>query len=265
VYVTPSAAPKLASPVCAACRETGPGIDFSFAFQPIVDVERGDVFAYEALVRGTGGESAASILTQVEVDNVYRFDQAIRVRALELAARMNLRGGISINFLPNAVYRPELCIRTTLEAAERLGFPISNIMFEVSEMEHVTDRTHLTAILREYKRQGFLTAIDDFGSGWAGLGLLAEFQPDFLKIDMDLVRNIEASVPRQVIVRSTVDMCRSLDVQIIAEGVETVEEYRWLRDAGITLFQGYLFAKPAFEALPSIHLPEYAAARRLLA
>jgi EAL domain-containing protein (putative c-di-GMP-specific phosphodiesterase class I) len=260
--LTPLAAPKLATPVCAACRETGPGIDFSFAFQPIVDVERGDVFAYEALVRGTAGGSAASVLTQVEVDNVYRFDQAIRVRALELAARMNLRGGISINFLPNAVYRPELCIRTTLEAAERLGFPISNIMFEVSEMEHVMDRTHLTAILREYKRQGFLTAIDDFGSGWAGLGLLADFQPDFLKIDIDLVHNIESGASRQVIVRSIVDMCRALDVRIIAEGVETVEEYCWLRDAGITLFQGFLFARPAFEALPPIHLPEYTAGRR---
>lgn len=261
--MTISGAPKLATPVCAACRETGPGIAFSFAFQPIVDVERGDVFAYEALVRGTSGESASSMLTQVEAGNVYGFDQAIRVKALELATRLNLRGRISINFLPNAVYRPELCIRTTLAAAERLGFPISDIMFEVSELERVTDRTHLTAILREYERQGFLTAIDDFGSGWAGLGLLAEFQPDFLKIDMDLVRNIDSRASRQVIVRRTVDICRELDVQIIAEGVETVEEYRWLRDAGITLFQGYLFAKPAFEALPPIHLPEYAAARKL--
>lgn len=98
---------------------------------------------------------------------------------------------LSINFLPNAVYRPEVCIRSTFEAARVHGFPTEKIIFEVTEGEQVQDRAHLVNIFREYRRFGFQTAIDDFGAGYAGLNLLAEYQPDLIKIDMDLVRGID--------------------------------------------------------------------------
>ena len=90
---------------------------FSFAFQPIVDVRDQSTFAHEALVRGVQGEGALSVLQQVDDQNRYRFDQLCRVRAISTAAQLGLTGFLSINFLPNAVYRPDLCIRSTLEAA----------------------------------------------------------------------------------------------------------------------------------------------------
>jgi EAL domain-containing protein (putative c-di-GMP-specific phosphodiesterase class I) len=129
---------------------------------------------------------------------------------------------------------------------------VENIIFEVTEDERVTDRAHLVNIFKEYERLGFRTAIDDFGAGFAGLNLLAEYQPHIIKVDMDLVRNIDRSKPKQVIVNGIVAMARQLDIQVLAEGIETAAERDVLRNAGIDLMQGYLFSKPAFNALGSI-------------
>ena len=147
------------------------------------------------------------------------------------------------------MYRPEACIRSTLAAALEYGFPIERIIFEVTESEQVMDRPHLVNIFQEYRRFGFHTAIDDFGAGYAGLNLLAEFQPDIIKIDMDLVRGIDASPPKQAIVDGIVSICNALGIRVLAEGIETPAERDCLREAGISLMQGYLFSRPAFKAL----------------
>ena len=109
------------------------------------------------------------------------------------------------------------------------------------------DRPHLVNIFREYRRFGFRTAIDDFGAGYAGLNLLAEYQPDIVKIDMDLVRGIDTSQPKQAIVKGIVSICAALKVRVLAEGIETTAERDFLSSTGIDLMQGYLFCKPAFQ------------------
>jgi EAL domain-containing protein (putative c-di-GMP-specific phosphodiesterase class I) len=202
------------------------------------------------LVRGTGGEPAGSVFERVNDDNRYQFDQSCRVRAIELAASLGVRSRLSINFMPNAVYRPEACIQTTLRAAEQFGFPVERIIFEVTEAEKVTDQGHLRDIVLHYQKQGFLTAIDDFGAGYAGLNLLADFVPDYVKLDMALVRDIDRDITRQAIVRGLMLMLTELDVGVIAEGIESREELACLSDLGLTLFQGYLLARPGFESLP---------------
>jgi EAL domain-containing protein (putative c-di-GMP-specific phosphodiesterase class I) len=235
---------------CAGC-STPLDFDFSMAFQPIVDLTDGSVYAYEALVRGLDGEPARTILDQVTDANRFAFDQRCRVRAVELAAKLGVTCRLNINFMPNAVYEPSRCLRSTLEAAASFGFPIERIVFETTEDERVRDPAHLKAIMVEYKHQGFLTAIDDFGAGYAGLSLLADFQPDIVKLDMALIRGIDTNLPRQAIIAGILGICRMLDVRVIAEGVETVAEMQTLRDLGLELMQGYLFARPAFEELPS--------------
>ena len=225
------------------------------AFQPIVDIRERTVFDYEALVRGTDGAGAGSILARVNQDNRYRFDQACRTKAVELAARLGIGCYVSINFLPNAVYNPAVCIRTTLKAAERYDFPTDRLLFEVTENERVVDRDHLKGILQDYQQRGFKTAIDDFGAGYSGLGLLADFQPDFIKIDMALVRDIESHPVRQAIVTGILSVCAGLDIAVIAEGVETMAEYTWLEDRGVRYIQGFLLAEPGFETLPPVQWP----------
>lgn len=238
---------------CDRCRDDAPlDFDFSYAYQPIVDFRNRSIFAHEALVRGIRGESAASVLARVNDDNRYRFDQTCRSKAVEGAAKLGIREFLSINFLPNAVYEPGACIRSTFEAAQRFQFPKEKIIFEVVEGENVSDRPHLINIFQEYRRFGFKTAIDDFGAGYAGLNLLAEFQPDIIKVDMDLVRDIQDSKPKQAIVEGIVYTCQKLGIKVLAEGVETKGERDFLLSCGVNYFQGYLFCKPAFCAVGTI-------------
>ena len=238
------------------CENCGKGarLDFGFeyAYQPIVDVRSRTIYAHEALVRGPQGESAASVLAQVNDSNRYRFDQSCRVKAIKGASALGMTENLSINFLPNAIYKPELCIRTTLAAANAHGFPLSQIIFEVTEGERVEDGPWFAEILREYQRCGFKTAIDDFGAGYAGLALLADFQPDLIKLDMGLIRNLDTDRNRRTIVGNLVRMCEEMHIQVIGEGVETVGERDALRDAGVYLMQGYLFARPAFQAMAAV-------------
>ncbi len=203
-------------------------------------------------MRGSDGASAGEVLAKVTDFNRYRFDQAARVCAITTAAQVGLDTPVSINFLPNAVYRPETCIRVTLEAAAELGFPTSQIIFEVNEAEPIGDRAHLKGIFTEYKRQGFKTAIDDFGAGYAGLALLADFEPDLIKLDMALIRNIHQDRTRRAIIDGTLQTCAALGITVIAEGVELDEEVTVLREMGVRLFQGYRFARPVTAGIPVV-------------
>jgi len=237
---------------CGQCRD-GAGFDvpIKMALQSIVDVSTRTVFAHEALVRGVAGEGAGAVLSRVSESNRYAFDQKCRVAAIELAARLDVAASdakLSINFLPNAVYEPRACIRLTLAAAMRTGFPLKNIIFEFTEEERL-DTNHVLNILRTYRSMGFLTAIDDFGAGFAGLGLLSKFQTDLVKFDMDLIRGIDTDTVKQKILRHSLQMMSDFGITSLCEGVETVAEYELLRDMGCHLMQGYLFAKPALEAV----------------
>jgi EAL domain-containing protein (putative c-di-GMP-specific phosphodiesterase class I) len=236
---------------CGVCQDPL-GFDFTFAFQPIVDVRDRSIYAQEALVRGLQGESAASILAQVHDGNRYRFDQECRIRSILLAKQLGLTARLSINFMANAVYKPELCLRTTLAAAQAASFPVSQIIFEVLETERVISPTKLREILLCYQGSGFLTAIDDFGSGYAGLTLLADFQPSLLKIDMYLVRDIAHHEAKQAVVAGLLLTAQRLKIQVIAEGVETRSEAEWFQDHGVFLMQGYYFGRPLFRALTPV-------------
>jgi len=228
---------------------------FSYAFQPIVDTVAREVFSYEALIRGPANEPAVRVLEQVPDDLKHQFDQDSRIQAITLAARIGLKCNLNLNFLPRSL---ELCadaIGHTCKAAMDNCLPLERIMLEVTEGEVINDHSHFAALLNEYRRLGIKLAIDDFGAGYSGLNLLAEFQPDHVKIDMNLVRGIESHGPRQAIVRGIVQVCGDLGIDVIAEGVETIQEFRWFEDHGIRLFQGYLFAKPEFEKFPSAVFP----------
>jgi diguanylate cyclase (GGDEF)-like protein len=259
-------APRSAAPAasdrsdhCGACIDgIAKPFPFSMAFQPIVDIAKRTVFAYEALVRGPGNEGAMEVLGKVTTRNRYAFDQSCRITAIRLAAELGLHetgASLSINFIPGAMYEPRNCIRATLSAARRYGFPLDRLIFELTEGEEVTDKDKLRQIFVVYAEQGFRTAIDDFGAGYSGLSLLTEFQPRIVKLDMQLIRGIDQHPARVAIVRGVLAMCREMGIQVIAEGVETPGEYAVLRDLGVTLFQGFLFARPAFEALPPVNYP----------
>lgn len=238
---------------CGECAG-GAGLEFEFtmAFQPMVRKSTREIFAHEALVRGPNNEPAGKIFEHVNDTNRYRFDQSCRVKAIQLGAELGIEQLLSINFMPNAVYRPELCIRTSMAAAETYGFPIERIILEITEAEKALDTAHLREIVEHYRERGFMTAIDDFGAGYSGLNLLAEFQTDFIKLDMAMVRNIDRDRIRQAIVKGVVQVCGEIGSVPIAEGIESYEELTALESLGIDLFQGYHFAKPSFRSLATV-------------
>ncbi|HEX2940716.1 MAG TPA: EAL domain-containing protein [Rhodopila sp.] len=232
---------------CIACRQGDAAFPFTMAFQPIIDLTEQKIDAHEALVRGPGGESASSVLGQVNDSNLYAFDQACRVRAIEMAVKVGLQGRLNINFLPNAVYDPKACIRLTLKTAARYGFPLNRITFEFTENERIIDHQHLIGIITEYRRHGFKIALDDFATGYSGLSRLAELQPDIVKLDRALVQDCDQNRMRLAIIASMVGLANEFGFKIVAEGVERVGEVEALRNAGVRFMQGFYFARPCFE------------------
>ena len=229
--------------------------DFTFAFQPIVDTQAREVVSYEALIRGPGKESAHQILRQVPADTMYAFDQNARVKAIGLALRLGISCNLNLNFLPRSLGSSTESILTTLEAAKGANLPVNRIVLEAVEGEIIDDTSHFIKLINKYRGLGLMVAIDDFGAGYSGLNLLADFQPDQVKLDMKLIRGIERHGPRQAIVRAINQICLDLGIDVIAEGIETESEYMWLASQGIHLYQGYLFAKPGFESFPEVYYP----------
>lgn len=243
---------------CQGCKSGAEKFDLAMAFQPIVDVTTGRPFAYEALVRGENGESAATVLAQVTPASRYAFDQQCRVAAIKQAVEAGIlttNARLSINFLPNAVYSPVACIQLTLKTARATGMPTERLIFEFTESEKMADTDHVADIIASYQRMGFLTALDDFGAGYSSLGLLARMKTDLIKLDMELVRGINTSLPRRMIVESSIRLMERLGITVIAEGIETEEEYATLVDLGVRYQQGFLFAKPGFRSLPAVCMP----------
>ncbi|WP_245215594.1 EAL domain-containing protein [Pararoseomonas baculiformis] len=219
------------------------------AFQPVIDLHESRIDSHEALVRGPAGEGAGSILAKVNESNLYAFDQACRVKAIEMASRLGLDCHLNINFLPNAVYEPRACIRRTLEAAASTGFPLDRLTFELTEDERIADEAHIRGIIAEYRRHGFRIALDDFGTGHSGLARLAALKPDCVKLDRAVVKDCDTDRVRLAIVASMVGLAREIGIKLVVEGVERIGEVEALRAAGVRYMQGFYFARPVFEGI----------------
>ena len=230
----------------------GVDFEFSFAFQPIVNAVTREVISFEALVRGPGGEPSAEVFARVPRESLYRFDQACRVKAIHVAKRLKIHTRLNINLFPNAMHLTGMNIRATLQASFQAGFPVENLIFEVSEAERLIHYSRVVEIFKSYEDFGFQTAIDDFGTGYSGLRMLAEYQPNYIKLDRNIIADIHENRVKQTIVKGIGGICKELCIEMIAEGVEKYEEYQWLRKAGINIFQGYYFARPTFEALSEV-------------
>lgn len=228
---------------------------FSFAYQPIVHAPSGAVVAYEALVRGPGNEPAGYVLQQVRPHHRYCFDERSRNVAIEMAGELGLDCALHLNLLPRGL--GARCTRPgpMLAAAERAGIAPERLVLEIVESEAIRDHARFLCAVGAFRAAGLRVALDDFGAGYAGLTLLAELQPDIIKLDMELVRGIDRRGPRQAIVRGIIRTCLDLGVDLVAEGIETPGELAWCRAEGLELFQGNLIAEPAFERLPAARLP----------
>lgn len=224
-------------------------------FQPVIEARSGTIWGYECLMRGrkTDGSlvGALQLLEWANGENLkFMLDRVCRETHLENAGKLNLGADCRflINFLPTAIYKPEYCLQTSLAAMRRSGLEPRQIIFEVVETEKVLDTEHLLRILDFYRRSGFGVALDDMGSGYAGLALLADLQPDLIKIDREIVSKSVDSKSHLNVCVSLIKMGKDNGQLVLAEGVETAEEAALMKSIGIDLFQGYYFGKPQPQA-----------------
>jgi blue light- and temperature-responsive anti-repressor len=230
-------------------------IHFSYAFQPIVDVINRVPYSYEALIRGPNNEPPTSIFAQVSRISLPDFDQHAREFAIKLAVQLGLKLNLNLNFLPNSLSVGSY-IEKTLAALKENGLNPNQLIIEVPESEIIHHQQDFLYSVRQCRSKGIRLAVDDFGAGYSGLNLLLTLQPDFIKLDMQLIRKIDVNYSRQAVVKAIVEVCRELNINVVAEGVESLSEYHWLTKQGIFLFQGYLLSRPGFECLPPINFPE---------
>ncbi|GGW51920.1 EAL domain-containing protein [Alishewanella tabrizica] len=224
-------------------------------FQPIIyahsALDTPKVYSYEGLFRMRDDTNAIvppqlAFMLAEQADLLFSLDLVARRSAVEHFAAARLRGKLFINFNPSSIYDPSYCLRSTAAAIYELGLTPADIVFEVTETHQSSDLNHLKGILAFYRNAGFKVAMDDIGSGWSGLNLLQKIRPDYVKIDMELVRDVHHDVFKQNIVKSLVSIARTSGITTVAEGIETEDEAKWLMDNNIDLLQGYLFGRPKF-------------------
>lgn len=223
-------------------------------FQPVFESARLDLWGYECLARARGEDGEiippADLFRWAKEDDLtFMLDRVCRETHIRNVSRVDERADLTflINFLPTVIYDPKVCLRTTFEAAKDSKVRPEQIIFEVVESERVLDADRLSDILDEYRAAGFRVALDDLGAGHASLSLLGDLSPDLIKIDRSLISKSTSSTIHRSICRSVVDIARSNGKRVLAEGVETLEEYALFAELGVDLFQGYLFGRPAAE------------------
>ncbi len=225
---------------------------FVIAFQPIVDVNGERIIAYEALTRGLDGKPYPDLVAGFDLASVRKFQRETAKRAMQRAVSLGIEGlgvPVCLNLEPDL--DPEAVDADfILKTAAECGLAPSSILLELTE-DHRLSLPNLRTLLARNRAAGFCTCMDDFGAGYAGLTMLAECRPEILKLDRGLIRSIDSSDTRQKIVAAFQQICNSLDMSLIAEGVETHAECAMLRQLGIHLMQGYLFSRPVADQLPT--------------
>lgn len=228
-----------------------------FAFQPIIDPLAQEIIAFEALLRSPAGGSPATYLSQYQGDEIYHADLNSKKVAFAMAQALQIKRKIlCINLNPMTLVKIPDAVKFLLQAIAEHGLVPEQVVVEFTEGEVISQFDAFAGAVRALKSAGIIVAIDNFGSGFAGLQLLAEFQPDRIKINRELIRDVHRSGSRQAIIHAIIKCCASLEIQISAVGIEKPEEWMWLEAAGIELFQGNLFAQPARNSLPALCWPE---------
>ncbi len=237
---------------------------FEFHYQPIVDCERGVVLAHEALCRGTldGLRFPDAIFGVAErTQRVWELGRVLRDRiAADLDTHVEDGPLVFVNVHPGDIDDPVFLEQALSGALRRHA---SRVVVELTERAAIRDYRRVKAVFATLRRCGYRLAIDDLGSGYAGLTALAELEPDFIKFDMALVRDLHLHPVKQRLIRRMHEFAIEIGAKTISEGVETVEERDALLHVGCTSMQGYLFARPApgFAGVPADRFPGPVAAR----
>lgn len=218
-------------------------------FQPIVDLKTADILGYEALSRGPEGHplhSPVALIEQAENENcLWALEALFRETALASASRLGLDKLLFLNVDPNVVRDPKFISGFTRQSIQNYRLQPENIVFEITERSAIDNFKSFLSAMMHYGDQGYKTAIDDTGAGYSNMSVISKLKPEFIKIDMELVRDIDRDSFKQAIIKSFVWLANLTGSMLIAEGIETLDEARTLGSLGVHAGQGYLLARPA--------------------
>jgi len=216
---------------------------FRFVYQPIVRVADNALFAYEALCRPTDASfrHVGELLeTAVRTGRIRELGRALRRIVVEPMEELPTDVALFVNLHPQDLGDDQL-----LEAEAHLARWAQRVVLEVTETEAIRDYERARSRIRALREYGFRVALDDLGSGYSSLNLLAQLEPDFVKLDIELVRGVRAAGRTARLVKHLVEFCRDEGFTTVAEGIETEEELAAVAELGVDLVQGFLLARPA--------------------
>ena len=215
------------------------------------------IYGYECLMRAQveGEVVSPGVMLDLALGAglLFQVDLAARRAAITGAAQHNIRQKVFINFSPNSIYNPYTCLDSTVAMIDEVGLQREQVVFEIIESERLPEMSHMKRIMNFYREKGFGVALDDVGAGYSSLAVLLELRPDYIKIDKTLIQGVHADADKAVVVGKLIEMAQHLNIQTIAEGIETQAEADWAKEQGADYLQGYFFARPATPppAIPS--------------
>ncbi|WP_447590241.1 bifunctional diguanylate cyclase/phosphodiesterase [Aquipseudomonas campi] len=222
--------------------------DLHTLFQPIVSLSERRILGYEALTRGP---SNSPLHSPIALFSVAR--KVGRLSELELASRksafrrfrdLHLTGKLFLNVSPESLLETNHQPGRTLKLLQDFGIAPERVVIELTEQTPIDDFTLLDTALHHYRAMGFSIALDDLGAGYSSLRLWSELRPDYVKIDRHFIDGIHQDAVKREFVGSILKMAKASRAEVIAEGIELVEELAVLSEMGVDLLQGYLLARP---------------------
>ncbi len=225
-------------------------------FQPIVSLSQKRITGYEALIRGPSDSPLHSPFNLF--DAAERFDLNTKLEyicreiTIKRYADLHLKEKLFINVSPSVLLQPDFKKGETLKLLDQFGVEPRCVVIELTEHQPTDDFQLMYEAVTHYRKMGFEIAIDDLGAGYSGLRLWSELLPEYVKIDMHFIQGIHNDPIKLNFVRSIQKIASSLNCSVIAEGIETEDEFKAVEQLGITHAQGYYFARPTAIPLEKI-------------
>lgn len=225
--------------------------NISTLLQPIFNLEDNTVFGHEALCRGPENSefySPVSLFPAAEESGLlYPLENLARETAIRRFKEFQLATKLFINLSPRIINEPGFAKGQTRRLVKHLELQPSQIVFEITERSSIKDFAVFKKALEHYRQQGFLVAVDDAGAGYSSLQAIAELHPDFIKLDMSLIHEIDSNPTKKALLETFVTLASKINSSLIAEGIETASELQEIKKLGIGLGQGFFLAKPSIE------------------
>jgi len=222
--------------------------DIHTLYQPIVNLLTGEIMGYEALSRGPEWSTLFSpmvLIHEAEIHGLaYELEFLMRKKAFQNLGNMEQNQKLFVNINPSFMKKENMELGRTQELLKEHNLSPRNIVFELTERTMINDYEVFNDVLNHYRKQHYKIAIDDVGAGYSGLRTIREVEPNYIKIDMELIRNIDQDSFKEALISAFLDFSLITNIQLIAEGIETEGELKKLIEMGVHYGQGYFLQRP---------------------